>query len=332
MEGNMAYLDELRTRRRSLPIGQMLIAAGQGMQGKPYEEPKTSMSPIEQAIMTKLAEREVLGIPASEQIAQQKLDVIKNRRAGIVDGKAPATEDISRFLPEREDMRSSDISTPMEEEVPEPFIQIPTGEYDPATGREKYKPVKNPKYEAYLKQREKSTKGFPAETAGKASMLEQAERDLMGIEELLFPGEGKKERFSRGLATMSNLPMSRLPILGRLIPDQIPFHTSAKKIGSRMQNALEAKLRIETGAAATQDEFNRLMERFGISGADTYESAKDKFNRLLDFMRNAAIKVDPQGNYTYYRKNTQEPYNIESIDSDNPDGTRTNLKTKYGLE
>ena len=134
-------------------------------------------------------------------------------------------------------------------------------------------------------------KGMPAEGAGKTAMLEQAKTDLLGIESMLFPGEGENETFNRKLAIKSNMP---------IIGGALPFSGEAKKVNSRMQNALEAKLRIETGAAATQPEFDRLMDRFGIAFDDTLVSAKDKFERLIDFMDNATIKIDPSGRYRYF--------------------------------
>lgn len=172
---------------------------------------------------------------------------------------------------------------------------IPGGIKKDAFGRflpTQAKSVSGIKREAIAK---KEVSGLPAESAGKATMLQQATTDLDTVEKLLFPG-GK---FSRKLAFQSNVPGSNAPLIGGLIPGAVPFNTKAIKINSAMNNALEAKLRIETGAAATEPEFNRLKQRFGIGGTDTEESAKDKLIRLRSFMKNASVKIDPAGLFVY---------------------------------
>lgn len=138
-------------------------------------------------------------------------------------------------------------------------------------------------------------KGLPGESAGKLTMIKQALSDLEGVEKQLFTPAGE---FRRGLAFSANIPAGRAPFIGRLIPD-VGFGTEARILNSRMNNALEAKLRIETGAAATQEEFDRLQTRFGITGFDTAKSARNKIRRLKEFMRNAIITIDPTGRFVY---------------------------------
>ncbi len=138
-------------------------------------------------------------------------------------------------------------------------------------------------------------KGMPGESAAKLTMIQQALSDLEGVEEQLFTPEGK---FRRGLAFAANIPGGQAFGIGRVIPD-VGFGTEARILNSRMNNALEAKLRIETGAAATQEEFNRLQTRFGVTGFDTPESARNKIKRLKEFMRSAIITIDPTGRFTY---------------------------------
>ena len=144
-------------------------------------------------------------------------------------------------------------------------------------------------------------KGLSGESAAKLTMINQALSDLEGVEKQLFTPEGK---FKRGLAFSANIPGGQAFGIGRIIPD-VGFGTEARILNSRMNNALEAKLRIETGAAATQEEFNRLQTRFGVTGFDTPESARNKIRRLKEFMRNAIITIDPTGRFIYKSKDAQ---------------------------
>lgn len=144
-------------------------------------------------------------------------------------------------------------------------------------------------------------KGLAGESAAKLTMINQALSDLEGVEKQLFTPEGK---FKRGLAFAANIPGGQAFGIGRVIPD-VGFGTEARILNSRMNNALEAKLRIETGAAATQEEFNRLQTRFGVTGFDTPESARNKIRRLKEFMRNAIITIDPTGKFTYKSQDTK---------------------------
>ncbi len=133
-------------------------------------------------------------------------------------------------------------------------------------------------------------KGLPSESAGKLTMIQQALTDLDQVENLLF----KDGKFLRGRAAGANIPGGSLPGI-----PSVGFGPANRQLASAMNNALEAKLRIETGAAATQEEFNRMQDRFGITMFDDATSAKNKINRLRDFMKNASIVVDPTGKFTY---------------------------------
>lgn len=145
-------------------------------------------------------------------------------------------------------------------------------------------------------------KGLPSESAGKFTMLNQALSDLNLAEKMLFPKRAEgQEKFARGLAFRAAVPGGQAPFIGKVIPDTLGGRGTL--IGSKIDNALEAKLRIETGAAATQEEFNRLKSRFGITWMDTYASAKDKIKRLKEFMRNAIVTIDPTGQFIYQTGN-----------------------------
>jgi len=156
-------------------------------------------------------------------------------------------------------------------------------------------------------------KGLPAESAGKLTMIQQALTDLDQAEKLLFTKEGK---FLSGRAAGANIPGGRVPVLGRLIPD-VGYGAKNRQLASAMNNALEAKLRIETGAAATQEEFNRIQDRFGITAFDNAESARNKIKRLREFMKNAAITVDPSGKFVYTTGNNKMDF---KLNTDIPEG------------
>jgi hypothetical protein len=56
---------------------------------------------------------------------------------------------------------------------------------------------------------------------------------------------------------------------------------------SAIRNAVEAKLRIETGAAATESEVERTLARFLPTVADTPDSAKFKLDELEKFFKSS---------------------------------------------
>lgn len=151
--------------------------------------------------------------------------------------------------------------------------------------------------------------GLTGESAAKLTMVQQALTDLESVEKQLFTKEGK---FLRGRAAAANLPGGRIPGI-----PSVGFGTEARQISSKINNALEAKLRIETGAAATQEEFNRLQDRFGITAFDTAQSAKSKLKRLKTFMRNAIVTIDPSGKFNYSTGDNKLDFNLNA---DIPEG------------
>jgi hypothetical protein len=167
-------------------------------------------------------------------------------------------------------------------------------------------------------------KGLPIETGGKLAMVKQAKKDIGEVRKMLFPGkkdingtlqESKPENFNRGLAFASNLPGSRAPILGAVIPQALPFHESGQKIYSRLQNAVAAKLRVETGAQANPSEVENILARFGVTSASSPEAAWDALQRLEDFMDETINITDPRGRFTGGKQTGS-----------------SNIKSKYGLE
>ena len=125
---------------------------------------------------------------------------------------------------------------------------------------------------------------FPAMSAdatGKGLMISQAISDLEVVEKLLFPKPGVFNR-TLALGARGNLPEWAVK--------------DAQTVMSNMQNAVNAKLRIETGAQANPSETENIMARFFPSGVkDSEASARNKVSRLKDFMVRGKFVLDPQG-------------------------------------
>lgn len=124
-------------------------------------------------------------------------------------------------------------------------------------------------------------KGLSSDAAGKLAMVTQAESDLNDAESLLFPG-GK---FAPSMAFQTNFPGGGMPA------------TEGRQAYSKVLNAVNAKLRIETGAQANPSEVKNILERFLPTMRDTDETAKDKFRRLKEFMSTTKAMIDPRGRF-----------------------------------
>ena len=140
-------------------------------------------------------------------------------------------------------------------------------------------------------------KGLSIETGGKLAMVKQAKLDIQEVRDMLFPDKTPKS-FKRGLAFASNLPASRFPVLGAVIPQALPFHEKGQKIYSRLQNAVAAKLRVETGAQANPSEVENILARFGVTSFSDPKAAMDALNRLENFMDETINITDPRGLYS----------------------------------
>jgi hypothetical protein len=125
---------------------------------------------------------------------------------------------------------------------------------------------------------------FPAisgDAAGKGLMISQALSDLEVVEKLLFPKPGVFNR-TLALGARGNIPEWAVK--------------DSQIVMSNMQNAVNAKLRIETGAQANPSETENIMARFFPSGIkDNEASARNKVRRLKDFMERGKFVLDPQG-------------------------------------
>ena len=124
-------------------------------------------------------------------------------------------------------------------------------------------------------------KPLSADAAGKLAMVTQAESDLNEAEQLLFPN-GK---FSPGMAFQTNFPGGGVPA------------TEGRQAFSKVLNAVNAKLRVETGAQANPSEVKNILQRFLPTVRDSDITAKDKFRRLKEFMSSTKSIIDPRGRF-----------------------------------
>lgn len=121
-------------------------------------------------------------------------------------------------------------------------------------------------------------KGLSGESAGKLALLTQASKDVSEVKDFLFDEEGNLNIASQA-AGFFNLPVAQ-----------------GRQINSRIQNAVAAKLRAETGAAANADEVRNIAKRFEpVPGLDNAEATKDKLDRLEEFLSTGAFFIDPTG-------------------------------------
>lgn len=155
------------------------------------------------------------------------------------------------------------------------------------------------------KVQEKKSAGIAMETGGKVVMATQAIKDLQDARKMLFP-DGTINSYDRKLAGKSNIPL-----VGAW-----PNDAKSQMLYSRMQNAVAAKLRIETGAQANPSEVKNIMNRFGISLVTAPEAAMDFLNRLEGFMSDT-IKITEPGAQDKKEGNSQ--YKVGDI-LDTPKG------------
>lgn len=120
---------------------------------------------------------------------------------------------------------------------------------------------------------------FSPEQAGRVSAINRSLADLSQARSLLVKDDGAIDRTTLFSANLfGGLPFSKGRDLNRYIED-----------------AVETKLRLETGAAANKDEIRRIATRFKPSVKDADETIKGKLDQLEVFMRDAFNVLDPTG-------------------------------------
>lgn len=153
----------------------------------------------------------------------------------------------------------------------------PTAVTDPTTGKQKMVQF-GKKGEIRETPYAPANGGQTPENSGKIAMLRQAESDIRNAESLLFDKEGN---LNRTLTAAVNIPGTA----------GMPGYTDARTVYSAIENAVAAKLRLETGAAANAGEITNIANRFKPSPFDTSDSARDKLKRLREFMSSSLGEI-----------------------------------------
>lgn len=119
-------------------------------------------------------------------------------------------------------------------------------------------------------------KPLSSEGAGRASAVTQALSELKGVRNLIFPN-GKFDR-AVAIGAQWNIPS-----------------TKTQLVRNRMSRAIQAKMRLDTGATAPQTEIDQYMSDYLPGGFDTPIAAEDKIKSLEDVFTNYTFFIDPEG-------------------------------------
>jgi hypothetical protein len=120
----------------------------------------------------------------------------------------------------------------------------------------------------------KDPDGQTPENAGKVAMAQQAITSVDEFRGRVFTEDG---RLKRGVLAAMMTPGAA----------GMPGNEDARIAYSAIRNAVEAKLRMETGAAATEPEVQRTINRFMPTPFDTKASADFKLGELQKFFSTA---------------------------------------------
>jgi hypothetical protein len=74
----------------------------------------------------------------------------------------------------------------------------------------------------------------------------------------------------------------------------LPF-TEGRDVNRLIEDAVETKLRLETGAAANKDEVKRIAQRYRPSNADSDDTIIGKLAGLERYMQQSFNVLDPTG-------------------------------------
>jgi hypothetical protein len=103
--------------------------------------------------------------------------------------------------------------------------------------------------------------------------------------------------------------------------------TEGRTVRSQFEDAIAARLRIETGAAATPAEVQNLADRFLPRNLDNDETVTSKLTRLVEFFETSLSAVDPELFDTLKARNPDTP----DAPADEPDATFEGFDTTTGF-
>jgi hypothetical protein len=124
-------------------------------------------------------------------------------------------------------------------------------------------------------------KPMAGEVAGKMGMLQSGLNAITQVQQMLLPSGEPDGHTYKVLAQMeANLPW-----------------TTGRQAGALIDDALEGKLRIESGAAVPDQEVKRMAKRFKPSVTDQPALIKQKLARMETYLRGTIELLDPNKNY-----------------------------------
>jgi hypothetical protein len=138
--------------------------------------------------------------------------------------------------------------------------------------------------------------GLSGESAGKLINLETAFTDMQEARDLVFP-DGTPASQRTDLLRRLGTPLQ----VGSLMGGKKSDLTDAQKIISRIDNAIAAKLLVQTGVAARPDEIQALRSQFQPLARLTNEANFDRMNRLERFLRSGTEVIDPKRRFSEQR-------------------------------
>jgi len=112
-----------------------------------------------------------------------------------------------------------------------------------------------------------------AESAGKVALIKQGEQDINRFKNLITNSDGSFNR--RKLASMD-----------------VPFSLAGgRQENSTLFNAINARLRLESGAAVPEAEVKRALKTFAPSALDSNDTINSKINRMNEFFATAKEEI-----------------------------------------
>ena len=135
-------------------------------------------------------------------------------------------------------------------------------------------------------------KPLSVEAAGKAAMVESAIDTADQLDTFMF-GSDSEGGIDFTSPNRTNIATMTLNPMGGGVPG-----TEGRTAFTLLRNAVEGKIRIESGAAVPEPEVTRALQRFQPSVLDSDQTIMVKRQLLRDYFSTAKSLYDPQGNLT----------------------------------
>lgn len=165
----------------------------------------------------------------------------------------------------------------------------------------------NPKDESFIEgpaQVEKPPAGYRAASDGQLTYIPGGPADPKNKEK---PASGETTKVAslvnQGMRTVNTVGSTLFDEGGQYKPGAkrilleissgMPISNAARQFNTDISAALEAKLRLETGAAATEGEISRLKKTYLPSPMDDSQTAQLKLQRLNEYFQDAGSMIEP---------------------------------------